>query len=33
LAVIVKPWLPTLAALGLMKVRIEEAFWTERFVL
>jgi hypothetical protein len=33
LAVMVKPWLPTFAELGLRKVRTEEAFWTERFVL
>jgi hypothetical protein len=31
--VIVNPWVPTLAELGLMNVRTEEDVWTERFVL
>src|SRR5580692_906513 len=33
LAVIVNPWPPTWPELGLMKVRTEEAVWTERLVL
>lgn len=33
LAVIVKPCPPTVAVLGLTKVRAEEAVWRERFVL
>lgn len=33
LAVMRKPWLPTWPELGLMKVRTEEAVWTERLVL
>ena len=32
-AVIVKPCPPTAAALGLMKVRTDEAVWMERLVL
>lgn len=33
LAVIVKPWLPTVAVLGLTYVSVEEEVWMERFVL
>jgi hypothetical protein len=33
LAVIVKPCPPTVAVLGLTKVRMEDAVWMERFVL
>ncbi len=33
LAVIVKPCPPTVAALGLTNVSVEEAVWMERFVL
>lgn len=33
LAVMVKPWLPTVAVLGLTKVSTEEEVWMERFVL
>jgi hypothetical protein len=33
LAVMVKPWLPTVAVLGLTKVSVEEEVWMERLVL
>lgn len=33
LAVMVKPWLPTVAVLGLTKVNTEEEVWMERLVL
>jgi hypothetical protein len=33
LAVIVKPWPPTVAVLGLTNVSVEEDVWMERFVL
>lgn len=33
LAVIVKPWAPAVAELGLTKANIEEDVWMERFVL
>ena len=33
LAVIVKPWPPTVAELGLTNVNVDEEVWMERFVL
>jgi len=33
LAVIVKPWAPAVAALGLTKLNMEVEVWIERFVL
>lgn len=32
-AVMVNPWLPTVAVLGLTKVSVDEEVWIERFVL